>query len=246
MFFYLTLDFGLSRDIYQENYYRVHSKSLLPIRWMPAEAIIYGKFSTESDIWSFGVVLWELFTYGMQPYYGKNNQEVIEMIRSRNLLECPEKCPLNIYNMMLECWHEQPSKRISFSELHTRLRNLKAVYSNGCMTQIENKSIASSSTCNNNLNDSAYEVFDEPEMDNGSSNNNLMKIRLKNAEHDYQTVVNSNSCGNLLNQPNLSTDPSIERYDEHYENCNSSCINKLSIFKQSKTVDKSKFTSICK
>ncbi|CAH0750197.1 unnamed protein product [Diatraea saccharalis] len=63
-------DFGLSRDIYSSDYYRVQSKSLLPVRWMPPESILYGKFTTESDIWSYGVVLWEIYSYGLQPYYG--------------------------------------------------------------------------------------------------------------------------------------------------------------------------------
>ncbi|XP_076353151.1 inactive tyrosine-protein kinase transmembrane receptor ROR1-like isoform X1 [Tachypleus tridentatus] len=114
-------DFGLSRDIYSSDYYRVQSKSLLPVRWMPPESILYGKFTTESDVWSFGVVLWETFSYGLQPYYGYNNQEVIDMIRSRKLLPCPEDCPPHIYAMMVECWHENPSRRPSFKELYARL-----------------------------------------------------------------------------------------------------------------------------
>lgn len=64
-------DFGLSRDIYSSDYYRVQSKSLLPVRWMPSESILYGKFTTESDVWSFGVVLWEIYSYGLQV----NNSE---------------------------------------------------------------------------------------------------------------------------------------------------------------------------
>lgn len=123
-------DFGLSRDIYASDYYRVQSKSLLPVRWMPPESILYGKFTSESDIWSFGVVLWEVFSFGHQPYYGYSNQEVIDMIRSRHLLPCPEDCPPHIYSLMVETWHELPNKRPSFAELHTRLRNWKAVYSN--------------------------------------------------------------------------------------------------------------------
>lgn len=123
-------DFGLSRDIYASDYYRVQSKSLLPVRWMPPESILYGKFTSESDIWSFGVVLWEVFSYGHQPYYGYSNQEVIDMIRSRHLLRCPEDCPPHIYSLMVETWNELPNKRPSFAELHTRLRNWKAVYSN--------------------------------------------------------------------------------------------------------------------
>lgn len=164
----------------------------------------------------------------MQPYYGKNNQEVIEeVIRKRNLLERPENCPINIYNIMLECWNEVPLKRPNFTEIHSRLRNLKAVYSNSCIT-------ASSVCNNNNLNNSGYEVFEQ--LDQQLTNNNkLDTLNLSNAKSrnenivDSNQIVNSNSCGNLLYQQN----------SDSTTNNNSPCLNKLSIFKQSKTVDKS-------
>ncbi|NXE58260.1 NTRK1 factor, partial [Casuarius casuarius] len=70
-------DFGMSRDIYSTDYYRVGGRTMLPIRWMPPESILYRKFTTESDIWSFGVVLWEIFTYGKQPWYQLSNTEVM-------------------------------------------------------------------------------------------------------------------------------------------------------------------------
>ncbi|XP_037051223.1 tyrosine-protein kinase transmembrane receptor Ror [Bradysia coprophila] len=115
-------DFGLSRDIYSSDYYRVQSKSLLPVRWMPSESILYGKFTTESDIWSFGVVLFEIYSYGLQPYYGYSNQEVISMVRARQLLPCPEVCPSAVYSLMVECWHEQAVRRPSFPEIGHRLK----------------------------------------------------------------------------------------------------------------------------
>ncbi|KAJ6641007.1 Tyrosine-protein kinase transmembrane receptor Ror, partial [Pseudolycoriella hygida] len=115
-------DFGLSRDIYSSDYYRVQSKSLLPVRWMPSESILYGKFTTESDIWSFGVVLFEIYSYGLQPYYGYTNQEVISMVRARQLLPCPEVCPSAVYSLMVECWHEQAVRRPSFPEIGHRLK----------------------------------------------------------------------------------------------------------------------------
>lgn len=93
-------DLGLSREIYSSDYYCLQPKTLLPIRWMPPEAIAYGKFSTDSDIWSFGVVLWEVFSYGLQPYYGFSNQEVMEMVRKRQLLPCPEDCPPRLVVVM--------------------------------------------------------------------------------------------------------------------------------------------------
>ncbi|KAJ8954467.1 hypothetical protein NQ314_007073 [Rhamnusium bicolor] len=118
-------DFGLSRDMYSCDYYRVQSKSLLPVRWMPPESILYGKFTTESDVWSYGVVLWEIYSYGLQPYYGYNNQEVINMIRSRKLLPCPDACPSYCYALMVECWAEQANRRPNFSEIAHRLKMWK-------------------------------------------------------------------------------------------------------------------------
>ncbi|XP_061594703.1 inactive tyrosine-protein kinase transmembrane receptor ROR1 isoform X2 [Cololabis saira] len=115
-------DLGLSREIYSSDYFCIQPKTLLPIRWMPPEAIAYGKFSTDSDIWSFGVVLWELFSYGLQPYYGFSNQEVMEMVRKRQLLPCPEDCPPRFYGLMTECWQEAPARRPRFKDLHIRLR----------------------------------------------------------------------------------------------------------------------------
>ncbi|XP_040070662.2 inactive tyrosine-protein kinase transmembrane receptor ROR1 isoform X1 [Ixodes scapularis] len=121
-------DFGLSRDVYSSDYYRVQSKSLLPVRWMPPESILYGRFTTDSDVWSFGVVLWEVFSYGLQPYYGYANQEVIDLVRGRQLLPCPEDCPPHLYALMVECWHEVPNRRPHFRELHARLCSWQALH----------------------------------------------------------------------------------------------------------------------
>ncbi|XP_044530706.1 inactive tyrosine-protein kinase transmembrane receptor ROR1 [Gracilinanus agilis] len=127
-------DLGLSREIYSADYYRVQSKSLLPIRWMPPEAIMYGKFSSDSDIWSFGVVLWEIFSFGLQPYYGFSNQEVVEMVRKRQLLPCSEDCPPRMYSLMTECWNEIPSRRPRFKDIHVRLRSWEGISSHTSST----------------------------------------------------------------------------------------------------------------
>uniref|UniRef100_A0A2I2ZK10 Receptor tyrosine kinase like orphan receptor 2 n=1 Tax=Gorilla gorilla gorilla TaxID=9595 RepID=A0A2I2ZK10_GORGO len=115
-------DLGLFREVYAADYYKLLGNSLLPIRWMAPEAIMYGKFSIDSDIWSYGVVLWEVFSYGLQPYCGYSNQDVVEMIRNRQVLPCPDDCPAWVYALMIECWNEFPSRRPRFKDIHSRLR----------------------------------------------------------------------------------------------------------------------------
>ncbi|XP_078392798.1 high affinity nerve growth factor receptor-like, partial [Cetorhinus maximus] len=117
-------DFGMSRDIYSTDYYRVGGRTMLPIRWMPPESIVYRKFTTESDIWSFGVVLWEIFTYGKQPWYQLSNNEAIECITQGRELECPRTCPKEVYSIMQGCWPREPHQRLSIKEIHSQLENL--------------------------------------------------------------------------------------------------------------------------
>ena len=115
-------DFGLAKTVYASDYYRLQNQAVLPVRWMPVEAILYGKFSSESDVWSFGVVLWEIYSYGLQPYYGYSNQEVVEMIRVHQILPCPDDCPARLYGLMVECWHEVAARRPVFKEINQRLQ----------------------------------------------------------------------------------------------------------------------------
>ncbi|KAL6109646.1 ntrk1 [Pungitius sinensis] len=114
-------DFGMSRDIYSTDYYRVGGRTMLPIRWMPPESIMYRKFTTESDIWSFGVVLWEIFTCGKQPWYQLSNSEAIECITQGRELERPRTCPKEVHLLMQGCWQREPQQRMVIKDLHGRL-----------------------------------------------------------------------------------------------------------------------------
>ncbi|XP_077423361.1 NT-3 growth factor receptor [Vanacampus margaritifer] len=114
-------DFGMSRDIYSTDYYRVGGHTMLPIRWMPPESIMYRKFTTETDVWSFGVVLWEIFTNGKQPWFQLANNEVIECITQGRVLERPRLCPKEVYDIMLGCWQREPHQRLNMKDIQKTL-----------------------------------------------------------------------------------------------------------------------------
>uniref|UniRef100_A0A3Q3MYJ8 Tyrosine-protein kinase receptor n=1 Tax=Mastacembelus armatus TaxID=205130 RepID=A0A3Q3MYJ8_9TELE len=116
-------DFGMSRDVYSTDYYRVGGHTMLPIRWMPPESIMYRRFTTESDVWSLGVVLWEIFTYGKQPWYQLSNNEVIECITQGRVLQRPRTCPKEVYDLMLGCWQREPYMRLNIKEIHSMLQS---------------------------------------------------------------------------------------------------------------------------
>uniref|UniRef100_A0A915KE26 Uncharacterized protein n=1 Tax=Romanomermis culicivorax TaxID=13658 RepID=A0A915KE26_ROMCU len=115
-------DFGLARDVYANDYYVVQSSKRLPIRWMSPESILQGNFSEASDVWAFGVTLWEIYSYGLQPYLGRDNADILTLVRQRHLLERPDHCPSHIFGLMMECWMEKPLRRPTFVELHQRLQ----------------------------------------------------------------------------------------------------------------------------
>ncbi|KAG3287700.1 muscle associated receptor tyrosine kinase, transcript variant X7 [Ictidomys tridecemlineatus] len=117
-------DFGLSRNIYSADYYKANENDAIPIRWMPPESIFYNRYTTESDVWAYGVVLWEIFSYGLQPYYGMAHEEVIYYVRDGHILSCPENCPLELYNLMRLCWSKLPADRPSFPSIHRILERM--------------------------------------------------------------------------------------------------------------------------
>uniref|UniRef100_A0A8C6IY21 receptor protein-tyrosine kinase n=1 Tax=Melopsittacus undulatus TaxID=13146 RepID=A0A8C6IY21_MELUD len=117
-------DFGLSRNMYSADYYKANENDAIPIRWMPPESIFYNRYTTESDVWAYGVVLWEIFSYGMQPYYGMAHEEVIYFVRDGNVLSCPDNCPLELYNLMRLCWSKLPSDRPGFASIRRILERM--------------------------------------------------------------------------------------------------------------------------
>lgn len=88
---------------------------------MSPESVMYGRFTLESDIWSYGIVLWEIYSYGKQPYYGHTNEEVVKLILQGIMLIPPEDCPTLIYDLMRSCWKTEPRDRIRFPDIYDKL-----------------------------------------------------------------------------------------------------------------------------
>ncbi|XP_056401019.1 insulin receptor-related protein [Hyla sarda] len=110
-------DFGMTRDIYETDYYRKGGKSLLPVRWMSPESLKDGIFTPYSDVWSFGVVLWEIATLAEQPYQGLANEQVLHFVMDSGILEKPENCPDRLHELMHWCWQKNPKNRPCFIEI---------------------------------------------------------------------------------------------------------------------------------
>lgn len=112
-------DFGLARVI-KEPFYITEDKKI-PYKWSAPEAISHGKFSNKSDVWSFGVLLYEITTYGGNPYPALNNQEVFQQVSSGYRMPAPAKCPKFLYQTMLSCWAAEPNDRPDFKTLKVQL-----------------------------------------------------------------------------------------------------------------------------
>uniref|UniRef100_A0A3P8V459 Focal adhesion kinase 1 n=1 Tax=Cynoglossus semilaevis TaxID=244447 RepID=A0A3P8V459_CYNSE len=116
-------DFGLSRYMEDSSYYKA-SKGKLPIKWMAPESINFRRFTTASDVWMFGVCMWEILMYGVKPFQGVKNNDVIGRIENGERLAMPPQCPPTLYSLMTKCWSYDPSKRPRFTELKTQLSTI--------------------------------------------------------------------------------------------------------------------------
>ncbi|MEE6507863.1 hypothetical protein FKM82_017163 [Ascaphus truei] len=110
-------DFGMTRDIYETDYYRKGGKGLLPVRWMSPESLKDGVFTTYSDVWSFGVVLWEITSLAEQPYQGLSNEQVLKFVMDGGSLDKPDGCPPRLHSLMQMCWQYNPKMRPTFLEI---------------------------------------------------------------------------------------------------------------------------------
>ncbi|XP_017123977.1 tyrosine kinase receptor Cad96Ca [Drosophila elegans] len=117
-------DFGFARDVITSKIYERKSEGKLPIRWMATESLYDNIFSVKSDIWSFGILMWEIVTLGSTPYPGISAADVMRKVRDGYRLEKPEHCRRELYNIMYYCWSHDPQERPLFAEIIQMLDKL--------------------------------------------------------------------------------------------------------------------------
>ena len=92
---------------------------------MPLESILQNKYTAESDVWAFGVLLWEIFSFALQPYYGLSHEEVVKYLKEGKVLQCPDNTPKSVYRVMISCWRPQASSRPSFRTLYREMETIE-------------------------------------------------------------------------------------------------------------------------
>uniref|UniRef100_A0A8C0BKW6 Tyrosine-protein kinase n=1 Tax=Buteo japonicus TaxID=224669 RepID=A0A8C0BKW6_9AVES len=117
-------DFGMSRQE-DDGVYSSSGLKQIPIKWTAPEALNYGRYTSESDVWSFGILLWETFSLGVCPYPGMTNQQAREQVEKGYRMSAPQKCPEEIYKIMQRCWDYKPENRPKFSEIQKELSSIK-------------------------------------------------------------------------------------------------------------------------
>ncbi|XP_055518100.1 fibroblast growth factor receptor 1-like isoform X3 [Leucoraja erinacea] len=123
-------DFGLARDIHHIDYYKKTTNGRLPVKWMAPEALFDRIYTHQSDVWSFGVLLWEIFTLGGSPYPGIPVEELFKLLKEGHRMDKPSNCTQELYMTMRDCWHVMPSQRPTFKQLVEDLDRILAITSN--------------------------------------------------------------------------------------------------------------------
>uniref|UniRef100_A0A8C7Y503 non-specific protein-tyrosine kinase n=1 Tax=Oryzias sinensis TaxID=183150 RepID=A0A8C7Y503_9TELE len=121
-------DFGLSRYVDEQEYYKA-SVTRLPIKWMAPESINFRRFTTASDVWMFGVCVWEIFSRAQQPFFWLENSQVIDQLESGVRLPKPQQCPPQVYGLLTRCWAYEPHRRPTFAQLVCSLSDIQRMES---------------------------------------------------------------------------------------------------------------------
>ncbi|CAH3026735.1 unnamed protein product, partial [Porites evermanni] len=118
-------DFGMARDVQQENIYERKAKGRLPVKWTAYEALMFNTYTTKSDVWSYGVVLYEIFTVGGSPYPRMDGREIVSLFQDGYRMPKPQHVDDKLYQIMMNCWQNEPEARPSFTALTKQLKDME-------------------------------------------------------------------------------------------------------------------------
>ncbi|XP_022802387.1 tyrosine-protein kinase receptor Tie-1-like isoform X3 [Stylophora pistillata] len=118
-------DFGMARGVQQENVYEKKTKGRLPVKWTAYEALLYGTYTTKSDVWSYGVLLYEIFTIGGSPYPRMDGKKVAKLLEQDYRMPKPQHVDDELYQIMMRCWQNNPDVRPTFTELRNQLKDME-------------------------------------------------------------------------------------------------------------------------
>ncbi|KAH8852318.1 Ephrin type-A receptor 3 [Schistosoma japonicum] len=223
-------DFGLTRRFdsdSEEDAYTI-TGGKVPIRWTAPEAIMYRKITFASDIWSFGIVAWELFSLGERPYWNWTNQAVISMLDKGYRLPPPNICPSDVYQIMTNCWNTNPDQRPDFNTICLRINHFIDSYlqTNKRIKHLSNNQLKNdNSSLTSSLNDDiAYCWLPTPydsnlfvkSNNNTSGNNNISQVSRTSSYKMYTSFSSSNTYFNI-NVPNITRDGSFPNSTGEYK-----------------------------
>lgn len=119
-------DFGLSRSIRdkENDLYEQKTGGQMPVRWMSPESLQFGIFSSKSDVWAYGILLWEIVTLGSTPYVGLSAQQVIKYVCDKQIIERPEHCSDQFYQLIKSCFTYESENRLSFTDIRINLSKM--------------------------------------------------------------------------------------------------------------------------
>ncbi|XP_068686471.1 uncharacterized protein [Montipora foliosa] len=118
-------DFGMARDVQQENIYERKTRGRLPVKWTAYESLLYGKYTTKSDVWSYGVLLYEIFTVGGSPYPRMDGKKIASLLQQGYRMPKPQHVDNDLYQIMMNCWQNEPEARPSFADLTQELKGME-------------------------------------------------------------------------------------------------------------------------
>lgn len=170
-------DFGLARNTDGKDYYHKETEGNLPLKWMAPEAITHQKYTTKSDVWSFGILLWEIYSLGSTPYPGVKNNDVLKYVRRGTRMEKPKHSEEQIYQLMLQCWSGPPELRPSFIDLRNNIdqvlvNNEQSFYSGQSLANVYKITSSKSSESKGDK----LAVYDEDLLANKSVEQNDEKV----------------------------------------------------------------------